>query len=365
MPSSSRWCARDDHGRNAPFKMPLSLDLGAEVVLPVTGRSRARFGFSQYAARRPGAEKSGTQPHPYAMDAATSSLKASIPLKTMKCLVINLDRSQDRLAHMTGEFIRMGVAFERVAAIDARDRPDLSRMPLRVKRLSPLRLTNAEIACLLSHRACWAIVAARDDAYGAIFEDDAVFSAKAGALLADAGWIPAAADIVKLETFFKKTTIARKRVSAGHGFSLSRLYRSHIGAAGYIISRQAARDLIAATEDIGIPVDHVIFNPGLATSSGKTIYQLVPALCTQDQFLGDKAVGLPSLLNQERSDQWAASGMPKKRKKTGANRIKTEFNRLAAQIADFCRFRQEKIIPFDYRGERIRPPHTQRRENAL
>ncbi|TIU13190.1 MAG: glycosyltransferase family 25 protein, partial [Mesorhizobium sp.] len=74
----------------------------------------------------------------------------------MKCLVINLDRSRDRLAHMTAEFASLGVQFERVAAIDAQDRPDLARMPLRVKRKSSLRLADAEIACLLSHKACWA-----------------------------------------------------------------------------------------------------------------------------------------------------------------------------------------------------------------
>lgn len=283
----------------------------------------------------------------------------------MKCLVINLDRSPDRLDHMTAEFARIGVRFERFAAIDAQDRPDLALMPLRVRRKSTLRMTDAEIACLLSHRACWAIIAAGDDAYGAIFEDDIVFSAKAGALLADAGWIPADADIVKLETFFKKTTIGRKRVRAGHGFCVSRLHRTHIGTAGYIVSRQAARDLVAGTEDIGIPVDHVVFNPSLATSSSKTIYQLVPALCVQDQFLGDMAVGLPSLLKQDRGEQRDAIEMIKRRRKKGINKIMTEIKRIAEQISDLCRLRQETIIPFDYRGERVRPPHTQRRENAL
>ncbi|MEP6567521.1 MAG: glycosyltransferase family 25 protein [Mesorhizobium sp.] len=283
----------------------------------------------------------------------------------MKCLVINLDRSRDRLAHMTAEFGRTGIAFERIAAIDAQDRPDLSQMPLRAGRKTPLRLTETEIACFLSHRACWAIIAAGDDAYCAVFEDDIVFSATAGALLADTRWIPADADIVKLETFFKRTTIARKRVSAGHGFAVSRLHAVHIGAAGYIISQQAAQDLVEATEDIGIPVDQVIFNTSLATASSKTIYQLVPALCAQDQFLGDKSAGLPSLLNQDRRSQWAASGMARRRKKPLSRKFSSEFKRLAVQIIDFCRLRQQKIIPFDYRGQRVRPPHTQHRENAL
>ncbi|WP_352537241.1 glycosyltransferase family 25 protein [Mesorhizobium sp. M0029] len=280
----------------------------------------------------------------------------------MKCLIINLDRSRDRLAHVTAEFARIGIAFERVAAIDARDRPDLAEMPQGKKHL---RLADAEIACLLSHQQCWSTIAAGEDAYAAIFEDDVVFPDKAGALLADAGWIPADADIVKLETFFNRTVISRKQVACGHGFSASRLHGLHIGTAGYILSRQAARDLLAATNEISIPVDHLIFNPRFATSSDKVIYQLVPALCLQAQFLGDSPVRLPSLLKQERTEEWVASGIGKRRPRPITAKARIETRRLTRQIADLFRLRREMIIPFWYRGRRVRPPHTQRRENAL
>ena len=283
----------------------------------------------------------------------------------MKCLVINLDRSADRLAHIKGEFSRIGVGFERVAAIDAQERPDLASMPLKVKRISPRRLADAEIACLLSHRACWTIIAAGEDSCGAIFEDDVIFSGRAGALLADPSWIPADADIVKLETFLNRTTIARKRIAAGHGFSVSRLHATHIGSAGYILSRQAASDLIKATEDIGIPVDQLLFNPKFETSSSKTIYQMVPALCVQGQFLAGNAVRLPSLLKRDRDDQLATSGTDRKRKKSTITRVRLEIRRLTRQFADFCRLRQWKTIPFEHQGKRVRPPHTQPRETAL
>ena len=94
----------------------------------------------------------------------------------MKCLVINLDRSQDRLAHMTSEFARIGIEFERVAAVDAQSRSDLQETPMQLNPLTQLPLTNAEIACFLSHKACWAKIADGDDAYGVVFEDDIVFS---------------------------------------------------------------------------------------------------------------------------------------------------------------------------------------------
>ena len=280
----------------------------------------------------------------------------------MKCLVINLDRSRDRLAHVSAEFARIGIAFERVVAIDARDRPDLAEMPQGKKQL---RMADGEIACLLSHKQCWSMIAAGEDAYGAIFEDDVVFADKAGPLLAGAGWIPADADIVKLETFFNRTVISRKRVACGHGFFASRLHAVHIGTAGYILSRQAARDLIEVTNDIAIPVDHLIFNPRFATSTRDIIYQLVPALCLQAQFLGGGPVQLPSLLKQEREEEWVASGMGERRHKPITAKVKIETRRLARQIVDLFRLRQEKVIPFKYRGRRVRRPHTQRRENAL
>jgi glycosyl transferase family 25 len=294
------------------------------------------------------------------MDATTRALAASIP--PMKCLVINLDRSPDRLAHVTAEFARVGATFERVAAVDARDRPDLAEMPQGKKRL---RMADGELACLLSHKQCWSIIAAGDDAYGAIFEDDIVFSDQAGPLLADAGWIPADADIVKLETFFNRTVISRRQIACGQGFSASRLHAVHIGTAGYILSRRAARDLLEATNEVAIPVDHLIFNPRFPSSSGEVIYQLVPALCLQAQFLGDSPVRLPSLLKQEREEEWTASGRINRRHKPIAAKVRIEAIRLARQIANLFRLRREMIVPFEHRGRRVRPPHTQRRENAL
>ena len=283
----------------------------------------------------------------------------------MKCLVINLDRSQDRLAHMTSEFARIGIDFERVAAVDAQDRSDLPQTPMRLNPLTQLHLTNTEIACFLSHKACWAKIADGDDAYGVVFEDDVVFSENAGAMLADASWIPADAEIVKLETFFKKTRLAWRRSPAGHGFSTSRLHGAHVGAAGYILSRQAARDLIDGTAELSSPVDQVIFNPRFAPSPGKAIYQLIPALCAQERFL--RAAALPSLLLEERRDQWLAGVQSGSRTtKTLTMRIGAEARKLLSRIVDLCLLKQRnRLIAFYRHGERVRPAHTHNREKAL
>lgn len=264
----------------------------------------------------------------------------------MKLLVINLDRSPDRLAHMTAEFARLGIAFERVVAVDGSNRPELEQQPQH-PMYGARQLSSSEIACLHSHRACWSIIVQDDAPYGAVFEDDVVFSANAGRVLAGSGWIPPDADIVKLETFFSKTMIHRTRIFAGHGFSVFRLCRFHPGTGGYIISRQAARDLLEATERVNLTADDLVFNPAFSNLPSKTIYQLVPALCAQGQFLGPMAAVLPSLLDQERDIKWVTSGLSTKRRRPAAERLRTEAGRIIGRVVDFCKFRRRTIIPLD------------------
>ncbi|WP_245488904.1 glycosyltransferase family 25 protein [Mesorhizobium sp. M7D.F.Ca.US.004.03.1.1] len=248
-------------------------------------------------------------------------------------MVINLDRSPDRLAHVTAEFAKIGVSFDRVPAVDALHRRDFAET-------SP-GLTATEVACLMSHKVCWKIIADGDDAFGAIFEDDVLLCEAAGPMLSDDGWVPADADVVKLETYLRKTVIAMKRTSVSRGFSLARLYGFHIGSAGYIVSKRAARDLI--TRNLDAPADHVIFDPSLPTSSSKTVYQLLPALCVQNDLVREKASGLTSLLSEERLVKSASNYAPKR---SPAGKLVVETRRIARQIFDICRLRREKTIAF-------------------
>lgn len=257
----------------------------------------------------------------------------------MKCLVINLDRSPERLAFVTGEFSRIGVAFERVAAVDGCNRTDLAQPP---------RLSSSEVACFLSHRLCWRIIAESDDAYGAIFEDDIVLTETARPLLVDAGWIPADADIVKTETILWKTTIGIRRRSAGHGFSVVRLFGDHHGTAGYIVSKKAAHKLIQATESFHDAVDDYLFGHSHMAASGLRIYQVSPALCAQDRSLGVSGHGLASDIDLDR--RFGPNIRPKQ------TIVGREVRRFLRQIHNLWRGRWHKKIPFDYRGRRfIRP----------
>jgi len=194
----------------------------------------------------------------------------------MKCLVINLDRSVDRLAAATAEFSRIGIDFERVAGVDAMNGVPFTSPPL----------TETEICCFLSHRRCWKAIADGPDQYGAIFEDDVVFSHDAGGVLADDTWIPPGADIIKLETFFSRVRLGSRHVPVRNGYSARRLLGQHLGSCGYVISKRAAHSLFRNTGRFKAPVDVALFSPSQMTAARNTIYQLMPALCAQAVFVG-------------------------------------------------------------------------------
>ncbi len=205
----------------------------------------------------------------------------------IRCLVINLDRSKDRLVQVTSEFARIGVAFERIAAVDA---AGISKAP---------RLTGAETACFRSHQLCWRMIADGSQPYGAIFEDDVVFGHDASSLLRSTSWVPKDADVVKLETFLDPVRIDRQRHEVAHGYSVTRLFGRHHGAAAYILSKSAAKKLLRLTKHLRSPVDNALFDPATLTFVRLTVYQMVPAPCIQSQWVSreDK----PESLIQQRN----------------------------------------------------------------
>ena len=264
----------------------------------------------------------------------------------MQCLVINLDRSPDRLAHMQAEFGRIGLPFRRVPAVDALERPELAREAPPVNpgwKLTP-RLTALELGCALSHRACWEIVAAGHEPYGAVFEDDIVLGDAAGALLTDADWIPADADLVKLETFMEKVLIGRHRHAAGHGYSTARLRSPHTGCGGYIVSRAAARRLLDVAAKIDMPVDHMLFDLFFPTARDLLAYQLVPALCIQHQHLVDGRFA--GLIEPERCGMRQTVDTARGKKTLGA-RLRKETGRLLAQAGRAWTMRR-LVVPFGH-----------------
>ncbi|MBE1208098.1 glycosyltransferase family 25 protein [Aminobacter carboxidus] len=247
----------------------------------------------------------------------------------MRRYVINLDRDTARLAWMTDAFRRVGLCFERYAAVNKDQLSDEA-----VSRASGnAGWSRGEIACFLSHVAVWKQIALGAEPYAAIFEDDVHLSPNAAFFLTETSWIPPDVDLIKLETTLNPVRVGERKFDfAGHG--LVKLQSFHNGSAGYIISRQHAALLAASADQIDRPVDDFIFDLHKATC-----WQLSPAICIQDMFLPGSGK-IASTLEQGRQDARGAKRL--KTRQSFLQKLVRETKRLVSKVMG----QRRAVIPF-------------------
>lgn len=245
----------------------------------------------------------------------------------MKIFVINLDRAPQRLERMASLFGELGLDFTRVPAVDGQELAD--QQGRNSRKGMYYDLGSGEIGCFLSHINCWGAAAAEEAEYNAIFEDDVHFGAGARELLADTSWIPADADVVKLETTLVRTLVDRGRAARAGDRSVRRLRDTHPGTGAYVVSRKGARKLLELSTDFADPVDQFMFNPVSVAWNELIIYQVDPAICVQEVVVGKdgSADALASGLKHERPVQERARGTEKLLKE-----IARPLGRLAASV---------------------------------
>lgn len=236
----------------------------------------------------------------------------------MKLYVINLDRSPDRLKRLDKVFSDLKLGFTRIPAIDGDMLDENFILVTRQNQNWPDPLTRGEIACFLSHKAALQKVASGEDEFAAIFEDDVALSKDAASLLAEDDWIPKNADIVKIETHGKKVWLGKAQ-QLDNGYSVAPLKSRHIMAAGYIVSKEAAKKLNVMMEKITFPFDHFLFNPKCHVFEHFKMWQLEPAIVRQ--------VGLKSTLEKDRS----RLEIDKKNKRAFSKIIVRELKRLTSR----------------------------------
>lgn len=242
----------------------------------------------------------------------------------MKLYVINLDRATERMERMRQILDSQNLDWERLSAVDGRTLPAEEQARWSATREDgSLILTPSEIGVLLSHRRFWKAVA-ECGVPGAVVEDDIHLAPSARTWLTRSDWLPEDADIVKFETTGRKIAISRKAIRIGENFSLARLKSAHLGFAGYIVKPQAANQLLQATEHVGQAVDHIVFDHTSPLFHALNIYQTVPALCIQDQFLPNSELGLGGEI--ERAWQ-------REKKKSPRQKLVRELRRLYHQAS--------------------------------
>ncbi len=250
----------------------------------------------------------------------------------MNIYFINLDRSPGRLDWFMAQVAGMDVATVRVPAVDARQLPEEEFERMRLMSSGVNSMSPAEMACLLSHRKVWALVAEGEDDWAFVAEDDIHFSADAASFLTSDRWIPAGVDIVKAETDLRRHELSFKTWGEPFGHELRRLKSSHVGSGGYFVSRSAARKLLAYTERHCEPVDVILFSATEGLLRDLIALQLSPAICVQDVWIATAAnEGVLSSGIAEDRLQFHRSD-PRSARRRGSAKAVHEIGRIGRQI---------------------------------
>lgn len=173
-------------------------------------------------------------------------------------LLINLDRSPQRLAQMADRLDRHKLAWKRVSAVEGK-LLDLETDP-RVCAASYASkhgkvLNPAELGCYLSHVKCMEVFLQDPEAkYALILEDDVDFAPDFGAVIESVIGRSAEWDMVKLSGFHTGTPIGGIPLRGGR--RLSPMLSRHTGSAAYLVNRKAAQSYLEHLLPMSLPYDH-------------------------------------------------------------------------------------------------------------
>lgn len=204
----------------------------------------------------------------------------------IKAFVLNLDRSPDRLESIAAQFKSIGTPFERVSGVDGKAASEEDFQKFASARQRDKNLWNrGRMGCFLSHYNAWTIAAHSPDPYTAVFEDDMHLSSALKDFLATDSWIPPECEIIRLETSTNRVWLGTEPLASRAGRVLKKVKSTTWCAGGYIISRDAARKLVALPESVHGSVDSFLFCfEESSVARSLHLSQIVPALCVQDKF---------------------------------------------------------------------------------
>lgn len=147
-------------------------------------------------------------------------------------------------------------------------------------------------ATTISHCWAWKAFIDGDATHALIMEDDVYIAPETGEWINDLSWWPEDADIVKFESWVDPRVVVLLD-QAGTTFNnrlIRRMYSRHMGAAGYMITRQAAIRLLAMIP-FPMVIDHLLFNVNYSDfARTSNIYQIYPALIQQGNEPEDRTV---------------------------------------------------------------------------
>jgi glycosyl transferase family 25 len=229
----------------------------------------------------------------------------------MRCFVINLDRSPDRLAFMQEQCTRLRVPWQRVPAVDggelALPNPQLVDEAAFNRRHHAL-LRRGEIGCYLSHHLALQLFLRSDAESALILEDDVALSSDLPRVLDMLARCADTWDLVKLYATHPSGIITRRRLNDRH--RLVSLAFRHGSSAAYVVSRAAATKLVAGMLPMTVPYDHEFDR---AWKYGYRLRAVMPFAVSRIKFASTITATVPldpaaRVVNRRMHKPWHAQG---------------------------------------------------------
>ncbi len=177
----------------------------------------------------------------------------------------------------------LGLDIVRVSAFDGRTLSmEESAEIISKRRGHGAMIGRADIGCFLSHRETWRQIAAGNDPWAFVAEDDVHLATSARRFLESYDWIPEGADIIKAETWLTPVRVTLWNNPRVSNHTLRVLHSTHFGAAGYFISSRCAANILQWTENAWGIADCILFDDRVEFFRRFKIYQIDPAICIQD-----------------------------------------------------------------------------------
>ena len=204
-------------------------------------------------------------------------------MKDIRVYVLNLDRHEDRLAHVSNALLGQSLDWQRFPAIDGSKVGDAALDEI-IERTGPIpRMTRAARACTASQIQIMRRFLETEADYALILEDDVElvedFGERVREVLSATDF-----DILNLNrqptrSPKKRIFVRRKEILKVGDMVIHDLVGVHYGAAGYCVGRSAAQSIIDLYGHPNMPIDHILFNPNVSKLFGRIrIQQLFPAL---------------------------------------------------------------------------------------
>ncbi len=249
-------------------------------------------------------------------------------MEELQTWVINLDRAPERLQRIASQLDRVGLPWQRLAAVDARALTPAQRAELDdagYRRLHGKEPVLGELGCYLSHVEVMRRFLATPARFALVLEDDVIVHDTLPAVLRGLASQPGRWDMVKLSAVHSGTPVGVAEVAPGH--KLAVMLSQCTGSSAYLMNRRAAEAYLQGLLPMRLPYDHV-FDQGW--HFGLKVRVVVPTPCQHDEQVPTTIVAPTA----SRKFHWT------RRLPTYAWRLRKEARRVAYGLTQLMRERR-------------------------